>query len=73
MDNKRVGLNIPGLRDGVGREVLILSGLAGLVLAAHGGSLWDGVYYDNHWQRAMFRRPGWAGVTLVHRTSAGDK
>jgi len=56
----------PSPRSNVRREILVIVGLAALVLAAHSGSLWDGVYYDDHWQRAMFRRPGWGWNDLIN-------
>ena len=51
------------------REVLVVTGLAALVLAAHGWALWDGVYYDDHWHRAMLRGSGWSWNDLIEATT----
>lgn len=58
-----------GSRSRVRREVLVGLGLAALVLAAHGGALWDGVYYDDHWHRAMLRGSGWGWTDLIEATT----
>lgn len=40
-------------------------GLLLVVLAAHGISLWDGLFFDDHWHRAAFRNHGWSPGDLV--------
>ncbi len=39
--------------------------LALLVLAAHGASLWDGLFFDDHWHRVTVRELGWSFHDLV--------
>lgn len=44
---------------------LALLGLAAVVLIAHGGSLWDGIFLDDHWQRVASRDYGWTPHDLI--------
>lgn len=39
--------------------------LLGVVLAAHGGSLGDGLFFDDHWHRATLRDYGWSWSGLI--------
>ena len=40
-------------------------GLLAVVLAGHGVSLWDGLFFDDHWHRAVSRRHGWGFSDLI--------
>ncbi len=40
-------------------------GLLAVLLAAHGVSLWDGLFFDDHWHRAVSRNRGWSFSELV--------
>ena len=40
-------------------------GLLVVVLLAHGASLWDGVFFDDHWHRATLRNYGWGFSDLI--------
>lgn len=66
MTNVAIGLSL-GSR--LRRELLVVAGLAALVLAAHGGALWDGVYYDDYWHRATLRGSGWSWNDLIEATT----
>ena len=39
--------------------------LAAVTLATHGGSLFDGLFFDDHWHRATLREYGWGFDDLV--------
>jgi hypothetical protein len=45
--------------------LLSAAALAVLVLAAHGASLWDGLFFDDHWHRVTVRELGWSFPGLV--------
>jgi len=47
------------------RHALALVGLTAVVLAAHGASLWDGLFFDDHWHRATLRDYGWGFDDLI--------
>jgi hypothetical protein len=38
---------------------LVAVGLLGVVALAHGPSLWDGLFFDDHWHRTTLREYGW--------------
>ncbi|MGQ9649730.1 MAG: hypothetical protein ACUVXJ_06450 [Phycisphaerae bacterium] len=40
-------------------------GLALIVLAAHGVCVWDGLFFDDHWHHAAFRKYGWSLSDLM--------
>lgn len=40
-------------------------GLAFVTLAAHGGSLGDGLFFDDYWHRATLRNSGWSWNDLI--------
>ncbi len=44
---------------------LTLLGLLAVLLAAHGASLWDGLFLDDHWQRLASHERGWGFHDLV--------
>lgn len=58
-----LGLPGPPLRPT--RGIACALGLLLVVLAAHGISLWDGLFFDDHWHRAAFRTYGWTPHDLV--------
>ncbi len=39
--------------------------LAAVILLAHGGSLFDGLFFDDHWHRVQFERLGWSWNDLI--------
>lgn len=47
------------------RDLLALIGLLAVVLVTQGGSLNDGVFLDDHWQRAASRDLGWSFHDLI--------
>jgi hypothetical protein len=47
------------------RELAAAAALAALVLIAHGASLNDGLFFDDHWHRANLRERGWSLHDLV--------
>lgn len=54
-----------GLATGLGRTPVAAGLLALLVLAAHGGSLDDGLFFDDHWHRTTIRESGWSFLDLI--------
>lgn len=39
--------------------------LALVILATHGASLWDGLFFDDHWHRATLRAADWSWHDLI--------
>ncbi len=50
---------------GRSRGGLVVLGLLVVLLAGHGTSLWDGVFLDDHWQRAASAHYGWGWNDLI--------
>lgn len=44
---------------------LVVLGLLAVLVAGHGTSLWDGVFLDDHWQRAASAHYGWGWHDLI--------
>jgi hypothetical protein len=49
----------------IGADCVAALLLACVVLVAHGGSLFDGLFFDDHWHRAMLRIGGWGWDDLI--------
>lgn len=47
------------------REMAVAATLAALVMLAHGASLNDGLFFDDHWHRVLLRERGWSLHDLV--------
>jgi hypothetical protein len=56
---------LPGPAPSFVRGLGCAIGLLVIVVAAHGVSLWDGLFFDDHWHRAAFRNYGWSPSDLV--------
>lgn len=50
---------------GVKRHLLMVALLVVTVLVSHGPSLWDGLFFDDHWHRSVSREYGWSFTDLV--------
>lgn len=50
-------------------ELAVFLALAAVVLLAHGGALWDGCWYDDHWHRHTLRAAGWNLHDLTEATT----
>ena len=48
-----------------GRHVAAIAGLALVVLLTHGGSLFDGLFFDDYWHRHTLQSYGWGFQDLV--------
>lgn len=46
-------------------DLRCLALLAALILLAHGGSLFDGLFFDDHWHRVTLRSANWSWSDLV--------
>jgi hypothetical protein len=46
-------------------DLLAVAGLFVVVLATHGGSLNDGLFFDDHWHRTTLRDYGWSFHDLI--------
>lgn len=53
------------------RDLLVSCGLLLVVLAAHGTSLWDGLFLEDHWHRAVIRTSGW-GLDAQRQSATFD-
>jgi hypothetical protein len=46
-------------------DIRCLALLAGLILLGHGGSLFDGLFFDDHWHRVALRSAAWTWNDLI--------
>ncbi len=65
MNQQQETSRLPGPPLSVSRGAGCAVGLLVVVLAAHGLSLWDGLFFDDHWHRAAFRTYGWTPGDLT--------
>ncbi len=49
--------------------LLILAGLLAITLIVHGPALFDGPFFDDHWQASVFRTAGWTWHDLAAATT----
>ncbi|MDM8008298.1 MAG: hypothetical protein QUV05_19330 [Phycisphaerae bacterium] len=65
MSQQTTASRLPGPPRNAARGIACAIGLLLIVLAAHGVSIWDGLFFDDHWHRAAFRNYGWSPSDLM--------
>ncbi len=49
--------------------LLIAAGLLAIVVVAHGGSLFDGLFFDDYWHRGNLENSGWSWHDMIEWTT----